>query len=55
MKRIALATLTLIPGAALAHGIHAPVPDHTVAHLGPVLGLAVVLLAALVAWKGSRG
>lgn len=55
MKRIAIASLTLLPGAAMAHGLHAPVPDHTVAHLGPILGLAAVLIAAAVAWRSSRG
>ncbi|WP_407493083.1 hypothetical protein [Pseudooceanicola sp. MF1-13] len=55
MKRIAIASLSITPGAALAHGIHAPVPDHTVAHLGPIVGLAVILIAAAVAWRGVRG
>lgn len=54
MKRIALFAIAL-PGSAWAHGVHAPVPDHTAAHLGPVLGVAIILLAALVALRRARG
>lgn len=43
-----LATLiTLLPGAALAHGGHAPVPEaaHAMTHAGPILGVAAIALA----------
>ena len=53
MKRIALIAIAL-PGMAQAHGLHAPLPDHAVAHAAPVLGLAVVALAALVALRRAR-
>ena len=49
MTRIALLAVTL-PGAAQAHGLHAPAADHAAAHAGPVLGLAVIALALLLAW-----
>lgn len=54
MKRIA-AISAILPVPALAHGIHAPLPDHALAHLGPVAGLAVILVAGLVAWRRARG
>ena len=57
MKRIAIAltSAAALPGAALAHGLHAPVPDHALAHLGPGLGLVVVIVAALVLRWRTRG
>ena len=57
MKRIAIAltSAAALPGAALAHGLHAPVPDHALAHLGPGLGLAVVIVASLVLRWRTRG
>ena len=51
MKRIALIAAAL-PVSAQAHGIHiveAGPTGHAVSHLAPVLGLAVVVLASLIA------
>ena len=47
MKRLAT-LMTLLPGAALAHGAHAPVPEtaHSTAHAAPVL--VALLVAATV-------
>lgn len=46
MKRLALITL-VTPGAALAHGNHAPVPEtvHGLAHTAPI---ALAAVAAIV-------
>lgn len=53
MKRIAT-LLTLLPAASFAHGAHAPVAEssHGLVHLAPAL--AVIVLAAGVAWL-ARG
>ena len=46
MKKL-IPTLAVLPGAAFAHGDHAPVPDiaHGMSHTGPVLGALIVALA----------
>ncbi|MEX0339107.1 MAG: hypothetical protein AB3N11_08725 [Arenibacterium sp.] len=46
MKRFATLTI-LFPGAALAHGGHAPVPEaaHALSHAGPAVGALVIVLA----------
>ena len=43
MKKLTLVFATL-PGALLAHGGHAPLPEaaHVIAHLGPILGAVVI-------------
>ena len=47
MKKLILA-LSLCPGAVLAHGGHAPLPEaaHGLSHMAPVAG-AVVIVTAL--------
>ena len=39
--------LAVLPGAAFAHGGHAPVPEvaHGLTHTGPILGALVIALA----------
>ena len=54
MKRIALLAAAL-PVPAMAHGVHAPVADHAAAHMAAVLGLAVIVVASLVAAWRARG
>ena len=55
MKRL-LAAIVLIPGAALAHGAHPPVPEaaHGAAHAGPLVGLALIAVALGVGWLSAR-
>ncbi|PWJ21852.1 hypothetical protein [Jannaschia seohaensis] len=52
---LAAALALLSPGAALAHGGHAPLSQaaHASAH-GLVLGIALIAVAALVALRGVR-
>ncbi len=42
-----LTFLAVLPGAALAHGGHAPLPEpaHGLSHVGPALGAFVIVLA----------
>ena len=57
MKRIALIAAAL-PVSAQAHGVHmieAGPSGHAVSHLAPVLGLAVIVVASLVALRRARG
>ncbi|WP_238365334.1 hypothetical protein [Mesobacterium pallidum] len=53
MKRIAT-LIALVPASAMAHGAHAPVPAvaHNTVHVLPLLGLAVIVAAAALAWLG---
>ena len=46
MKKL-ITLLAVLPGAAIAHGGHAPVPEvtHGLTHAGPVLGALVIALA----------
>ena len=55
MKRLALITV-FAPGAALAHGAHAPVPEvaHGFAHTGPVVGLALIAVTFGAGWLAAR-
>ena len=58
MKRIALIAAAL-PGTAMAHGVHivevSGPSGHTLSHLGPVLGLAALVVASLIAVVQRRG
>ena len=55
--RKTLALIALSPGAALAHGGHAPVPEalHAASHALPVVAVIIVALAiglaALERWR----
>ncbi|MGH1416984.1 MAG: hypothetical protein ACRBB0_26100 [Pelagimonas sp.] len=51
MKRI-FSLFTLIPGAAFAHGGHAPLPAgaHEVSHMVPVIVLGVIVVSAVLWW-----
>ncbi|MFD1343853.1 hypothetical protein [Litorisediminicola beolgyonensis] len=55
MKRL-LTLMIMAPGAALAHGVHGPVPAeaHGLAHAGPVLAVLVIAGAAGLALKQRR-
>ena len=55
MKRLAL-IVCAAPGAALAHGGHAPVPDmaHGLAHAGPTLATLIVAVALVAGWRLLR-
>ncbi|BBU54915.1 hypothetical protein KU6B_11800 [Mameliella alba] len=46
MKRL-VTLMTVLPGAALAHGGHAPVPEaaHGMTHTAPLLGGALIVAA----------
>ncbi|GFE63753.1 hypothetical protein [Litoreibacter roseus] len=46
MKRLT-ALAALLPGSALAHGGHAPVPEiaHGLSHVGPFVGLVIIAIA----------
>ena len=46
MKRL-VTLMTVLPGAALAHGGHAPVPEaaHGMTHAAPLLGGALIVAA----------
>lgn len=49
--------LTLLPGAALAHGGHAPVPDavHSALHVSILVAFGVVLALLIgVVWYNQR-
>ena len=52
MKKL-IASLTLLPGAALAHGGHAPLPEaaHGFTHAAPLLGVALIAVAAVLALR----
>ncbi|NHX27233.1 hypothetical protein HA397_25025 [Escherichia coli] len=53
MKKL-VALSAVFPGAALAHGAHAPVPEaaHGLAHAGGVLaGAVIVLVLAALLWQ----
>ena len=57
MKRIALIAAAL-PVSAQAHGVHlveAGPAGHTISHTAPILGLTVVVVAALIALRRARG
>jgi len=43
----------LLPGAALAHGAHPPVPEaaHGLAHAAPLLVVAVIAVGAVLALR----
>lgn len=43
----------LLPGAAFAHGGHAPLPDvaHGMTHAAPLLGVAMIAVAAVLALR----
>ena len=53
MTRLMMSALALIPLTAQAHGVHPPVPAtaHGAAHGLPLAALALIALAALVAWR----
>ena len=53
MKKLAI-LLTVLPAASFAHGAHAPVAEssHGLVHLAPAL--AIIVLAAGVAWLARR-
>lgn len=44
----------LLPGAAFAHGGHAPLPEaaHGMTHAAPLLGVALIAVAAVLALRG---
>ena len=48
-----LTLAVLLPGAALAHGEHAPLPEaaHGMTHAAPLLGVAVIAVAAVLALR----
>lgn len=50
MKKLTL-LLAGFPGAVLAHGGHAPLPEpaHSVSHAAPVLGIIVIAAALALA------
>ncbi len=56
MKHVLYLTLCL-PGAAFAHGGHAPLPEpaHAMSHLGPVIGVGVILAALALGLLRGRG
>ncbi|MCR9107377.1 hypothetical protein [Marivita sp. XM-24bin2] len=43
----------VLPGAAFAHGGHAPLPEaaHGMTHAAPLLGIAVAAVAAVLALR----
>ena len=47
MKTPAILMATILPGAALAHGGHAPLPDalHGMSHAAPIIGGVVIATA----------
>lgn len=48
-----LTLAVLLPGAAFAHGGHAPLPEaaHGMTHAGPVLAVIVIAVAAFLALR----
>lgn len=44
----------ILPGAAFAHGGHAPLPEaaHSMTHAAPLLGVALIAVAAILALRG---
>ena len=45
--------MALLPGAAMAHGTHAPVPDelHNVTHVLPVVGITILIVTLIAIWR----
>jgi hypothetical protein len=55
MKKVLTLLVTVLPGAALAHGAHKPIaePLHTLSHSGHILG-AIIIVVALIAFYRQR-
>lgn len=53
MKRFVVLFTALFSQSALAHGLHAPVPEptHGLAHAAPALGVAALALGALFVYR----
>ena len=49
-----LTLAVLLPGAVFAHGGHAPLPEaaHGMTHAAPLLGIALIAVAAILALRG---
>ncbi len=57
MTRIITTLAALAPASAMAHGLHAPVPEasHGLAHSAPpVAALVVLVVLGLLAWHRGR-